>query len=49
MPAVAAEKDTEDECGHYAGLLAQALAKKHGSDWVVKTDPQNAFVLLLKT
>lgn len=48
LPAIAAEKDTEDECDRYAGLLAKALAKKHGSDWVVKTDPQNAFVLLLK-
>lgn len=46
-PAIATEK-IEDECEHYAGLLAKALAKKHGSDWVVKTDPQNAFVLLLR-
>lgn len=49
MPAVAAEKDTEDECDHYAGLLAKALARKHGADWVVKTDPHNDFVLLLRT
>lgn len=38
----------EDACEYHARLLAQALAEKHGAEFVIKADLESEFVIIHK-